>query len=83
VCEYCTSTTEVFSGVGRSTQPVGEAPGSEQSRVPEFTAALVLGDDALAPESVASEGQVAWADIAPESKQLTLAPTEDAPERDR
>lgn len=92
VYDFMCAPHETFGMVGRvvagdatgpGASPIGEAPGTERTRVPEFGAALVLGDDALTPEQVADEGTVGWEDIAPENKRLTLAPTEAAPERDR
>ncbi|MFB6136346.1 MAG: plastocyanin/azurin family copper-binding protein [Halobacteriaceae archaeon] len=78
---------EVFGMVGRvvvgsasgpGSNPVGEAPGTEQSRPPEFTAALVLGDPAMAPDAVASAGTVHWSDLKQENKRPMLVPAEGA-----
>ena len=49
----------------------GEEAYPEQ-RGPEFTAATVLDDDALAPQTIADEGAVAWDDLADESKELQI-----------
>lgn len=65
----------VGSATGPGANPVGEAPGpSEQARPPEFTAGLVLSDDALAPDRIVEEGSVSWADLADESKRMVLVP---------
>jgi plastocyanin len=69
-------TVVVGSPTGPAANPVGEAPGGERARPPEFTAALVLSDPALAPGTVAEEGSVAWDDLAPESKRPLLRPVE-------
>lgn len=41
-------------------------------RGPELTAALVLDDEALAPQNVVDQGQVTWDDLADESKRLLV-----------
>ena len=63
------------SGPGAS--PVGEAPGSERTRPPEFTAALILGDPAMSAENIVDSGTVSWGDLAAESKRPLLAPVEE------
>jgi plastocyanin len=66
----------VGSATGPGANPVGEAPApSQQSRPPEFTAATVLEDPAMAPDNIVEQGTVSWSDIAQESKRLQLAPT--------
>jgi len=77
---------ELFGMVGRvvvgapsgpGSNPVGEAPApSEQSRPPEFTAALVLSDPAMAPQNIAEAGSVSWSDLPAESKRPMLRPVE-------
>jgi len=68
----------VGSATGPGANPVGEAPApSAQSRPPEFTAGLVLGDDAMAPDNILEQGSVSWADIADENKRLLLGPLEE------
>jgi plastocyanin len=92
VHDFMCAPHETFGMVGRivagkatgpGANPVGEAPGGDRARAPEFTAALVLDDDALAPDTIVTQESVSWDDIAEENKQLTLAPTEAAPERDQ
>jgi len=69
----------VGSPTGPGASPVGEAPApSEESRPPEFTAALVLSDPAMAPDAVADAGSVRWDDLADESKRLLLAAVEES-----
>ncbi|WP_336025429.1 cupredoxin domain-containing protein [Halobellus salinisoli] len=66
---------EIFGMVGRIV--VGDAapdfgetgPGL---RPPELTAALVLADPALEPETIVTETTVEWADLDPESKRLLI-----------
>lgn len=86
VYDFMCAPHEVFGMVGRivvgsatgpGANPVGEAPGTERTRPPEFTAGLVLGDEALAPDAVVEQGSVPWADIAGENKRLLLAPVEE------
>lgn len=67
----------VGSASGPGANPVGEAPGGEQARPPEFTAGLVLSDEAMAPEAIAEQGSVSWSDIADENKRLVLEPAEE------
>jgi plastocyanin len=85
VYDYMCAPHEVFGMVGRivvgsatgpGASPIGEAPGGERARPPEFTAALVYEDPAMAPDNIASQGSVSWADLADESKRLTLVPAE-------
>lgn len=47
-----------------------------EARPPLFTAALVLGDEALTPEAIRQSGTVGWDDIAAENKRLLIQPTE-------
>lgn len=77
---------EVFGMVGRivvgsasgpGANPVGEAPGGEQARPPEFTAALVLSDEAMQPDNIVEQGSVSWSDLQKESKRLLLEPVEE------
>lgn len=86
VYDYMCAPHEVFGMVGRivvgsatgpGATPVGEAPGTERTRPPEFTAGLVLGDEALAPDAVVEQGSVPWDDVASENKRLLLAPVEE------
>ena len=67
----------VGSPTGPGASAVGEAPGGERSRPPEFTAAQVRSDDAMTPENVAEQGSVAWEDIAASSKEPRLRPIEE------
>lgn len=67
----------VGSATGPGANPVGEAPGGEQSRPPEFTAGLVLGDEAMAPDNIVDQESVSWDDIADENKRLLLEPVEE------
>ncbi|PGF14209.1 hypothetical protein CP556_24680 [Natrinema sp. CBA1119] len=67
----------VGSASGPGANPVGEAPGNEQSRPPEYTAGSVLGDPALEAEAVVEAETVAWSDIAAENKQPMLRPVEE------
>lgn len=67
----------VGSATGPGASPVGEAPGGERARSPDFTAALVLSDPAMAPENIVSAGSVSWADLDAESKRLLLRPVEE------
>lgn len=60
----------VGSATGPGANPVGEAPGGEEARPPAGTAATVLADPALEGEAIVEAETVAWADLAPESKQL-------------
>lgn len=85
VYDYMCAPHEIFGMVGRivcgsatgpGANPVGEAPGGQRTRPPEFTAALVYQDDAMAPDNIVSQGSVAWSDLADESKRLTLVPAE-------
>ncbi|WP_225316367.1 MULTISPECIES: plastocyanin/azurin family copper-binding protein [Haloferax] len=64
----------VGSATGPGANPVGEAPGGERARPPEFTAGTVLSDPALAPEKIVEKGSVSWSDVAAENKKLLLAP---------
>jgi len=67
----------VGSATGPGANPVGEAPApTEESRPPEFTAALVLSDPAMEPATIAEEGSVSWSDLAAESKRPMLRPVE-------
>ena len=67
----------VGSATGPGANPVGEAPApTEESRPPEFTAALVLSDPAMKPATIAEEGSVSWSDLAAESKRPMLRPVE-------
>ncbi|WP_436908983.1 cupredoxin domain-containing protein [Halosimplex marinum] len=67
----------VGSATGPGSNAVGEAPApSEQSRPPEFTAALVLSDPAMQPETIANQGTVSWSDLSAESKRPMLRPVE-------
>ncbi|MGB9966398.1 cupredoxin domain-containing protein [Halobacterium hubeiense] len=77
---------EVFGMVGRivvgsasgpGSNPVGEAPGGDQARPPEFTAALVLTDPAMNPQNIVDQGSVTWSDIAAESKRPMLTPVQE------
>lgn len=85
VYDYACSPHEVFGMVGRivagsatgpGASPIGEAPGGERARSPEFTARTVYEDPAMAPDNIVSQGSVAWSDIADENKQLLIAPIE-------
>jgi plastocyanin len=68
----------VGSATGPATNAVGEAPApSQQSRPPEYTAALVLSDPALEPENIVQNGPIAWSDLASESKRPLLRPVEE------
>jgi len=68
----------VGSATGPGANAVGEAPApSPQSRPPEFTAGTVLSDPAMAPENIVEQDSVSWDDIAPENKQLLLAPVQE------
>ncbi|WP_229504833.1 hypothetical protein [Natrinema versiforme] len=67
----------VGSASGPCANPVGEAPGNEQSRPPEYTAGSVLGDPALVAEAIVESETVAWSDIAAENKQPMLRPVEE------
>jgi len=67
----------VGSATGPAANPVGEAPApTEQARAPEFTAGLVLSDEAMAPDRVVEQGSVSWDDLADESKRMLLVPAE-------
>ncbi|MFB6142293.1 MAG: plastocyanin/azurin family copper-binding protein [Halorientalis sp.] len=66
----------VGSPTGPGATPVGDAPGTERSRPPEYTAGLVLSDDALAPSNIVERGRVPWSAIADRNKRLLLAPVE-------
>lgn len=77
---------EVFGMVGRivvgsptgpGANAVGEAPGGEQARPPEFTAALVLNDPAMQPDAIVEAGSVSWSDLPAESKRPMLRPVEE------
>lgn len=50
----------------------------EELRPPEFTAATVLEDPALAPKQIAEAESVSWGDLAAESKRLQVVPREGA-----
>jgi hypothetical protein len=54
-----------------------DTTGGERARPPEFTAALVLSDDAMTPENVAEQESVSWADPAASSKEPRLRPVEE------
>lgn len=61
----------VGEATGPGAKPVSmQPPKHGEPRPPMATAATVLNDDALAPEAIVENGQVAWGDLAPESKQL-------------
>lgn len=64
----------VGEATGPGANPIGEAPGGEEARPPEFTSGLVLSDEALAPENVLEQGSVGWDEIAQENKRLLLEP---------
>ncbi len=70
-------TVVVGSATGPGANPVGEAPGGERARPPEFTAALVLSDPAMDPENIVEQGSVSWDDLADESKRPLLRPVEE------
>lgn len=56
---------------GPGAEPVStKAPAHGEPRPPFRTAATVLADPALDPETIVEEASVAWADLDPESKQL-------------
>ncbi|MFB1062565.1 plastocyanin/azurin family copper-binding protein [Natrinema sp. H-ect4] len=67
----------VGSASGPGANPVGDAPGNEQSRPPEYTAGTVLGDSALEAEAIVDAETVAWSEIADENKQPLLQPAEE------
>lgn len=48
------------------------APEAVEGRPPELTAALVLEDEALAPEDIVEASSVSWSELRPESKRLLL-----------
>lgn len=62
----------VGTATGPGAEPVGEAPGGEEARAPDFTSGLVLADPALDPETIVAEGSVSWSDLDPESKRLLV-----------
>ncbi|WP_225333239.1 cupredoxin domain-containing protein [Halomicrobium urmianum] len=62
---------------GPGANPIGEAPGGEEARPPEYTSGLVLSDEALAPENIQEQGSVSWDEIAQENKRLLLEPVEE------
>lgn len=64
----------VGSASGPGANPVGEAPGTEESRPPEYTAGLVLSDPALEAEAIVDAETVSWDDIADENKRPMLQP---------
>ncbi|WP_279529646.1 cupredoxin domain-containing protein [Halospeciosus flavus] len=66
----------VGSATGPGAKSVGEAPGSEHSRPPEFTAALVLSSPPMQPDNIASKGTVKWGDIPAEDKKPLLKPVQ-------
>lgn len=66
----------VGSASGPGANPVGEAPGSERARPPEFTAALVLSSEPMQPDNIASTGTVKWSDIPTEDKKPLLKPVQ-------
>jgi plastocyanin len=70
-------TVVVGSATGPGANPVGEAPGGQRARPPEFTAALVLSDPAMDPEAIVEQGSVSWSDLADESKRPLLRPVEE------
>lgn len=70
-------TIVVGSATGPGANAVGEAPGTEESRPPEFTAALVYNDPAMAPENIVEQGSVSWSELAAESKQPRLRPVKE------
>lgn len=77
VYDMLCSPHEIFGMVGRivvgetGSQPDFGDTGS-QLRPPEFTAALVFEDPALDPENIKKEGEVAWEDLADESKEILV-----------
>lgn len=72
-------TIVVGSVTGPGASSVGEAPAaSEHARPPEFTAALVLSDPAMAPENIVEAETVSWDDLAQESKRPLLVPVRES-----
>jgi plastocyanin len=69
-------TVVVGSATGPGANPVGDAPGGERARPPEYTAALVYEDPAMEPSTIVEQGSVAWSDLAAESKRPLLQPVE-------
>jgi len=67
----------VDSATGPGANPVGEAPGGERARPPEFTAALVLSSDQMQPETIVSQGSVSWDDLPAEAKEPCLQPIQE------
>jgi len=67
---------EIFGMVGRIVVDGGEANFGEEAypaqRGPEFTAATVFDDDALAPANIVEAGTVSWDDLADESKAMQI-----------